>query len=191
VAAARAGSEDDAEQAALLAAYPFERWNPAERDLAPPLAVDVAGADCHAAGLADLLDGRLKILLRVSGPCPAAPLARLVAPRTYVLQTDAETDLQGLVAWDGPGVAALVPEGVARFCHDPGAEPGQRLHVAHVPDGALRPVGGASAAQQAEDLALLAAWAGAQPAPASTPDVDDPAGRLAAWLLQQTDLRDV
>jgi hypothetical protein len=186
----RAERYDPAEHGDLLSAYPFARWGAAQRRLAPPLVVDLAGADCKAAALADLLDGGFKCVLRVRDACPAAPLARLVGPRTYVVQTDAPDALEAFGAWPGPGVAALVPEGAARFRHDPaaGTAVDSRLVIDHLPEGPMHAVGGVSAAQQQEEVEMLAAWT-AVPAPTTEGEVgDDPAGKLAAWLLQQAPL---
>ena len=190
VAAVRAERYDPAEHGDLLDAFPFARWGAAERRLAPPLVVDLAGTDCKAAALSDLMDGGFKCVLRVRDACPAAPLARLVTPRTFVVQTDDPASLEAFAAWEGAGIAALVPEGAARFHHDPraGASAAERLLVAHLPDKPLRSVGGVSAAQQQEEIGMLAAWAQAAPAPADVSVGDDPAGKLAAWLLQQARL---
>ncbi len=65
----------------------FEQWGRSERRAAPPLVVRVDGADLHAGGLADFLDGAVHIVLVVDGPCAPAPLVRLVTPGTFVLQT--------------------------------------------------------------------------------------------------------
>jgi hypothetical protein len=105
-----------------------------------------------------------------------------------------------LVTWEGPGVAALVHPAAARFVHDPraGRTPAERLWVAYLPaEPPRRAIDGISAAQQAEELALLQALA--QPAPpapsvvAATPSAApeaqaaDPAAQLAAWLLAQAE----
>jgi hypothetical protein len=183
-------------------ALPFAAWTKAERRLAPPLVVRLQGGDLRAAALAEFLDGRLRIVLVVEGDCPPAPLARLIAPGTYVLQTHDGSGLDRLAAWEGPGVAALVPESAARFVHDPaaGVAVHERITIGHLPDRAPRKaIGGLSAAQQAEELELLRslavrpagpAPAGAEPAPVGTGG-GEPADRLAAWLLSQVDLSDL
>jgi len=187
VTAIRGGTYDDDLHAGWLEAYPFARWSAAERALAPALFIEVAGADLRAGSLGPFLDGRLKIVVSVSAPAPVAPLARLIAPRTFVLQTDDPRAVEALAAWKGPGAAALVPEGAARFCHDPAAG---GLRLDHRPGGRPRPVGGTSAAQQEEDLALLQAWSGVGgAAPSSVAAApSDTAGQLATWLLQQANL---
>jgi hypothetical protein len=120
----------------------------------------VNGADLRADALAEYLDGRQKLVLLVRGACTPAPLVRMVTPGIFVLQAAAETELAGLAAFDGPGVAALVPEPVARFAHDPLGDDtgGRRLTVTHLPAEASRTaVGGWSVWQQREELAQLAA----------------------------------
>jgi hypothetical protein len=173
----------------------FRQWTRAERLLAPPLVVEVAGADLHVHGLAEYMDGAQKIVLLVSGPAAPAPLARLIAPRTFVMQAIDATAVARLAAHDGPGIAAVMPEGAVPFVHDParGGSIAQRLEVAGaLPQPTLRGIAGGSVRQQAEDVALLAELvslaslvpAAEEPAePAATP-----ADQLAAWLLRQTDL---
>jgi hypothetical protein len=174
----------------------FRHWTKAERLIAPPLIVEVAGVDLHAAGLADYLDGAQKIVLLADGPAPAAPLARLVAPHTFVMQTSDAAALARMADYDGPGVAAVLPDGAATFVHDPtrGASLAQRLEIGSLPSPPQRALAGFSVRQQAEDLAWLAELArlasSAQaevPAAAEEPAVTS-ADQLAAWLLRQTDL---
>ena len=130
-------------------------------------------------------------------------LARLIAPGTFVLQTSDATGLERFAAWDGPGVLALVPDEAARFVHDPaaGATVWDRLTVTFLPSEPPRkPIGGLSAAQQAEELALLAALASKPAGAAVEPGAGsgsvaaaaaaDPVDKLAAWLLRQADQGD-
>lgn len=177
---------------------PFAQWSRNERLLAPPLVVDVAGGDLRAAALAEFMDGRQRIILVVDGECPPAALARLIAPGTFVLQSQDGFDLDRLVAWQGPGIAALVPEGAAQFVHDPGAK--ERLQIRGLPERPpRRPIAGLSVAQQLEELDLLRSLtsrAGGPPSAAAEGDsataaAADPADRLANWLLSQVDLSDV
>jgi hypothetical protein len=180
---------------------PFAQWTKSERQVAPPLVVRLLGSDVRAAGLAEFLDGRQKIVLVIEGECPPAPLARLITPRTFAVQTTDATGLERFAQWDGPGIAALVPESAARFVHNPAAGNAawERLAVAHVPsDAPRRTMGGLSPAQQIEDVELLRTLATRPPAgaPAGSAPADpgpdaDPAERLAAWLLRQADLRDL
>ncbi len=193
VSLARAGRYREAEHATLLDGFPFERWNGAERRMAPPVVVEVGGGDLRPSGLADYLDAAQKIVLVVHGECPPAALVRLVSPGIFVLQTVDETGLDRFAAADGPGVAALVPDTAARFTHDPsgGSSLVDRVQVDFLPDKLpRRTLAGLSAAQQAEDLAQLAALSTASAAqgPSSeTTKAVDPAEKLAAWLLRQAD----
>ena len=92
-----------------------ERWNRAERTVAPPLVVEVEGGDLRPAGLADYLEGSQAIVLLVRKPAPPAALARLVTPGTLVVQDTDPAALEALADWDGPAVIAVVPEGAAVF----------------------------------------------------------------------------
>lgn len=181
----RSGRYHAQEHGALLDAFPFRRWNRAERQIAPPLVVEVDGADLHAGALADLLDGTMKILLLVRGPMAPAPLVRLLTPGVLVMQTADADALDAAGRFAGPAVAALVPEGSARFVHDPaaGGAMHQRLRIDFLPeDAALGPIDGTSAAQQREELALLRELAAAPPvriAPSASPQ-SPPAAVAAA-----------
>ena len=153
----RSGHGDPAD-AGLPGPFPFRRWNRAERQIAPPLVVEVPGAALHAGGLAEYLDGAQKIVLLVRPPAPPAALARLITPGVLVMQTTEAGDLEEIGRFAGPAVAALVPEGAARFVHRPGTgrAPGDRLSVQHLPDeSAIRPLDGMSAFHQREELGLL------------------------------------
>ncbi|HET9012284.1 MAG TPA: hypothetical protein VFN38_10755, partial [Gemmatimonadaceae bacterium] len=123
--AVKAGSYRAEQQATALRAFPFRRWSRGERQLAPPLVVSVDGADLHGGALAEYLDGQQKIVVVARGPTSPAPLARLITPRCYVAQladgaSPAPAGLAPVAAFDGPAVAALVPDSAARFVHDPG-----------------------------------------------------------------------
>lgn len=182
--------------APALERFPFAQWNRAERKLAPPLVVEARGADLWAASLAEFLDGRVKLVLLVMGDVSPAPLVRLIAPSTYVQQAGAASELAGFVSWDGPGVAALVPDSAGRFVHDPkgGRTAAERLRIEHLPaEPPRKGIDGISADQQADELAMLVSLsqptgvaAGEKPAGGSAPA--DPVDQLAAWLLAQTDL---
>jgi hypothetical protein len=157
--------------------------------------VEARGADLLAAGLAEFLDGHVKLVLVASGDTSPAPLARLIAPGTYVQQAGASPNLAGFVAWEGPGIAALVPEGCGRFVHDPkaGRTASERLRIEHLPDPPRKGIDGISVTQQADELALLASLS--QPtgipvrgAAAAAQPAADPAEQLSAWLLAHTDL---
>jgi hypothetical protein len=180
----------------------FRHWTRMERTVAPPLVAAVSGADVQAAGLAEYMDGGQKIVLIVDGPMAPAPLARLVAPAAFVMQTHDVSAIERLAAFDGPGIAAVVPDSplVALFTHDPTGGPvlSQRLSIERLPEAPRRGVAGGSVRQQVEELAWLAELArlavppaaatdaatdGQKPVPAVTP-----ADQLAAWLLSRTDL---
>lgn len=178
----------------------FRQWTKAERALAPPLVIEVAGSDLHPAGLAEYLDGAQKVVLLVDGPAAPAPLVRLISPATFVMQTADPTRLVRLAAFDGPGIAALMPDGCATFVHDParGESLAQRLEVGELPAPAPRAAAGGSIRQETaelawlQELARLASQSRAAPADEATPEpAVTPADQLAAWLLRQTDLTGV
>jgi hypothetical protein len=156
-----------------LEPFPFRRWNRAERQIAPPLVVEIAGSAVHAGALAEFMDGAQKIILIVQPPAPPAALARLVTPGVLVMQTTEPKELEEAGRFGGPAVAALVPEGAACFVHRPaaGRAPGERLTASFVPDESeIRPLDGMSAFHQREELALLRELAAARPAaPAAGP----------------------
>lgn len=202
VARVRAGRAADG---VLLEPFPFRRWNRAERQIAPPLVVEVPGAALHAGALAEFLDGAQKIVLIVQPPAPPAALARLVTPGVLVMQTSDAAELAEVGAFPGPAVAALVPEGAARFVHRPGAgrTPGERLAVHELPDpSAIRPIDGMSAWHQREELGLLKELTGSSARVQGSSERQEPPGtghlnlepalpdadRLAAWLLKQAEL---
>lgn len=202
----RASEYRAGEHSRMLEFFPFSEWNRAERGMAPPLVVELDGADLHVGGLADFLDGSIKLVLVVRGESPPASLVRLITPGVLVLQTADPAELACLDDWPGPAVAALVPDTAARFLHQPARDAGPaRLRVDHLPGEPPRvALGGLTAFQQKEELrqlAFLADPARLAMAPANgaqgvadagganaAPIAADPAGQLAAWLLQQTDL---
>jgi hypothetical protein len=184
-------------------------WNRAEREIAPPLVVEVDGGDLQVGGLAEFLAGGQKIVLLVRGAAPAAPLVRLLTPGVFVMQTGDAGDLTRLAGVAGPALCAVMPEGTARFVHVPGTTPvSQRIAVEQLPaDQTVPAVGSFTSFQQREELGWLRALATA-PTVATAPAAiegekeDGRAGegaraseaegetvdRLAAWLLSQTDL---
>jgi hypothetical protein len=192
----RSGRVPQEDPLALLDGYAPARWNRAEREIAPPLVVELEGGELRGAGaLGELLQGTQKVVLLVRGACPPAALVRLITPGVLVLQAADGEALTRLTAVAGPAVV-LVGEGVVAFAHDPagGARLAERLTVGAVPTEPVRGALGAyTRAQQTEDLAQLAALAEAvRPAPAAAGAVaSNPADLLAAWLLGQADLADV
>lgn len=198
------GSLNSGKNDKLLGPLEFEGWNIAERQVAPPLAVEIDGADLRAGELAEFLDGNVKIVLVVRGETSPAPLVRLLTPSTFVLQTADETGLDRFAAFDGPAVAAVLPESAARFVHDPtvGEGPWDRLEIVHVPEEApKKAVGGISVRQQADEMEQLKALARctgeASPAAEDEEPIaeqmisDHPVDQLAAWLISQADLSDM
>ncbi len=194
----RGGRYVPAEHDRLLDGAEFRAWNRAERRFAPPLVIEVNGADLHAGALLDFADGREKLVLVVRGEAPPAALVRCVTPGTFVLQTVDGAGLELLAGFEGPAIAALVPEGAAVFLHDPrkGAEPWQRLSLMPLPEAPKKAIGGASAWQMNEDLKMLKDLArtpfavpgvqGQKAAPAM--GASDAVDRLATWLIDSAGL---
>ena len=179
-----------------LQRFPPNKWNKAERDFAPPLVVEVEGQDLRPASLAELLEGGQKIVLVVNGPAAPAPLVRLLTPGVTVIQTDDPADLAILGAVNGPGIAALLPEGCANFMHVPGEgkDLNQRLVVGRLPETEpKRALGSISAFQQTEELRQLASLvsrpeakeATSEEKAAGVPPMDE-AGQLASWLIHKS-----
>lgn len=183
--------------ARLLEPHEFRSWRTVERRFAPPLVVVTDGADLQASALLDFADGHEKIVIVVRGPASPAPLARCISPGTLVLQTVDGSGLDRVAAFDGPAVAAMLPEGCCVFLHDPaaGKEPWQRITVKHIAPVPKKAIGGQSAWQMSEDLRVVTdlattpftvptTGAGATPAVGAADATD----RLAAWLIGQADL---
>ncbi|MCX5765753.1 MAG: hypothetical protein NTZ43_00830 [Gemmatimonadetes bacterium] len=193
----RGGRYVEADHASMLDPLQFGGWNRSERRAAPPLVVRVAGVSVRATDLASFADGHVKLVLVVSGDCAPAPLARLITPGTFVLQTTDASGLDRVALFDGPAFAALMPAGAATFVHDPalGRESWQRLTVSFIPDAPKKAVGAMSTWQQLEELKQLADLArtpfsvpnaGGNAAPAM--GASDAADRIASWLLTQSGL---
>ena len=195
-ATAQRGAASGLDEDAALDLFPFGEWNAAQRSLAPPLVITVAGADLNAGALASFLDGAQKIVLIATGDCAPAPLVRLITPSVFVAQVYEPEDLDRFAAWPGPAVAALVPRTCARIVHDPsrGNAFWQRLAIEVPPERRVSRLGGLTAGQQNEELHHLIALASGPEAMAqaredtSVPRAAEPADRLAAWLLQQAGL---
>jgi hypothetical protein len=161
--------------------------------------VEVDGQDLKVGSIGELMSGNQKVVLVVNGKAAPAPLVRLITPGVTVMQTDDPAELAVLTAHDGPAVAALMPEGCAKFIHSPlaGGTLNQRLSVSFVPEKEPnRPLGSITAFQQAEELKQLEALGNAvQSVPAEEAEaaVDGPppmdeAGQLASWLISQADV---
>lgn len=178
----------------VLEAFAPNLWNRAEKGSAPPLVLEVEGQDLKASSLGDLLEGSQKIILVVNGPAAPAPLTRLITPGVTVVQTDDPSELAALTATPGPGIAALMPAGAAKFIHAPGGKTlHERLTVSFLPEKEpKKALGSISAFQQVEELRQLRALAASVQAPtvpkeepaSGKPEMDE-AGQLAAWLIHQ------
>lgn len=195
---ARTGRFDPDEHMALLGSLPFRKWNRSERRMAPPLVVELSAEDLFPVGLGEFLDGVVKIVLVVKGPTTPAPLARLITPGTFVVQTADPKELEALATSPHPGVGLLFDEEraeQARFTHDPdaGDAPWKRLKVENMPEQAE--VGrGRRAPTWLEELRHLQALSRAPLAMAGATEAQvaadtgevEPVDQLAAWLLSQT-----
>ena len=190
--AVRGGRYDRAAHDPLLDPIGFHSWSKAARRFAPPLIVTLEGSDLHPGALTEYADGREKIVLVVRGAAAPAPLARCVTPGTLVLQTNDGTGLDRVADFNGPAIAAVMPEGSAVFLHDPlaGREPWQRLTVRTIGEVPKRALGGMSAWQMTEDRTLLGDLARTPFAipttggpPVQALGADDAMDRVAAWLL--------
>jgi hypothetical protein len=173
----------------LLNGLAYADWSKAERALAPGLVIELGGEDFTPSQVAPYLDAGMKMVFVVEGDAPAAALARLVTPGVFVQQTTGDDGLEAFSAFEGTAVAALLPPGAASFVHDPaaGETTYERFTTLDLPrEIRKRAIGGISAGQQAEDLALLKTLA-VVPTP-SGEAASDPAGKLSAWLLSQTSL---
>ncbi len=181
----------------VLESFPPTLWNSAEKSCSPPVVVEVDGQDLKVGSIGELMSGNQKIVLVVNGKAAPAPLVRLITPGVTVVQTDDPADLAALGVNDGPGVAAILPEGCAKFIHSPaaGESLAERLTVSFLPETEPnRPLGSITAFQQAEELKQLAGLAAAQTpvsgeAVASNgdgPPAMDEVGQLASWLIHQS-----
>jgi hypothetical protein len=175
--------------AGLLERYPFAQWSRSERSLAPGLVIDLPGSVFTPASVVPFLDRAMKIVFVAEGDAPAAALARVVSPGVFVQQETGDAALEAFAAFQGTAVAALMPGDAASFVHDPAA--GETTYERFVSltfpkEVRKRSIGGISAAQQAEDYALLETLS-VVPTP-SGDAASDPAGKLSAWLLSQADL---
>lgn len=189
---AKNGAYKEDKHAATLERFPFAQWNSSERALAPALVVNVSGEDFKPSSVVPLLDTNMKIIFNVSGDAPAAALSRVISPRVFVQQINGEPDLKAFADYKGIAVAALLPETAVSFVHDPsaGSTTYERfVSIAFPKEVRKRPIGGISPAQQAEDYSLLESLS--VPPEIAGEAASDPAGKLSAWLLSQTNLADL
>lgn len=196
---ARSGRFDPDKHMSLLGSLPFRKWNRAERQMAPPLVVELGSEDLFPIGLGEFLDGAVKIVLVVKGHTTPAPLARLITPGTFVVQTSDPADLEALASSRHPGVGLLFDEErdeQARFVHDPdaGDVPWKRFQVTNMPEQAKDVGRGRRAPAWLEELTHLQTLAKAPLAMVGVTAEDGsaeeeeakPVDQLAAWLLSQT-----
>ena len=186
---AKRGQYREEEHELLLDGLAWSDWSQAERALAPGLVIELSGEDFVPGQVAPYLDAGMKIIFVVDGDAAAAAMSRLVTPGIYVQQAEAGSSLEAFTAFNGAAAAALLPHGAVEFVHDPdaGETTYERFTTLEFPrEIRKRAIGGISAAQQAEDLALLETLS---VVPGVTGDAaSDPAGKLSAWLLSQTNL---
>ncbi|MGA9574933.1 MAG: hypothetical protein WBS20_13415 [Lysobacterales bacterium] len=189
---ARNGAYKEDKHAESLLRFPYATWNSSERALAPALVVNVSGSDFKPSSIVPLLDTNMKIIFVVSGDAPAAALARVISPRVFVQQITGDADLKAFSAYKGIAVAAFLPDTAVSFVHDPsaGSTTYERFVSIVFPNEVRkRPIGGISPAQQAEDYTLLESLS--VPPEIAGEAASDPAGKLSAWLLSQTNLADL
>lgn len=177
--------------------YPFREWTNGERRLAPPVVLRLDGQDLSPFELGALMDGWVRLILLVDGPCAPAPLARLISPGVFVAQSDDAKIVEGIADFDGPAVVAVMSGAEARFVHDPraGSAVWQRISITRVPEATpKKSLGARSAWQQRDDLAHLQALAAAPSLRATLSEEmlagvgatnSDPTERLTEWLLAQ------
>ena len=186
---AKRGKYREEEHAAMLESLPFPEWNSAERTLAPGLVIESSGADFTPSVIVPFLDENSKFVFNVYGDAPAAALSRVISPGVFVQQETGDSALDAFSEFDGMAVAALLPEGAVSFVHDPaaGETSFERFVSLEFPkEVRKRAIGGISIAQQAQDYALLESLS-VLPVPTGNA-ASDPAGKLSAWLLSQSDL---
>ena len=186
---AKRGQYRDEEHSELLEKFPFPRWNKSERALAPALVIELCAADFKPSLIVPFLDAHSKFIFNVSGDAPAAALSRVISPGVFVQQETGDAALDAFSEFEGPAVAALLSPTAVSFVHDPsaGETTFERFVSLEFPKEVKKlAIGGISVAQQAQDYALLESIS---VVPVPTGDAaSDPAGKLSAWLLSQTDL---
>ena len=189
---AKNGAYKEEKHAATLERFPYAIWNSSERALAPALVVEVSGADFKPSAIVPLLDTNMKVVFNVRDDAPAAALSRVISPRVFVQQESGNEKLEAFTAYKGIAVAAFLPDTAVSFVHDPsaGSTTYERFVSITFPNEVRkRPIGGISPAQQAEDYTLLESLSVPPEIAGDAPS--DPAGKLSAWLLSQTNLSDL
>ena len=174
-----------------LMRFPYAVWNSTERSLAPALLVEVSGQDFKPSAIVPLLDTNMKIVFSVSGDAPAAALSRAISPGVFVQQEIGDASLEAFSAFKGIAVAAFLPSTAVSFVHDPSSGSTVYDHFVSLTfpkEVRKRSIGGISPAQQAEDYTLLESLS--VPPELTAEAASDPAGKLSAWLLSQTNLSD-
>lgn len=193
---AKVGNYIEAEHGGWFDAYLYKNWSAVQRNLAPAIVVELADGSAQATNIGEYVDGNFKAILVYGEDCPPAPLARLITPGVFVLQTSDCLGLDDFLSFEGPGIAAVVPQGAARFAHDPrrGSTLAQRLVGVEIPDSlSLRHSGGLSVTQQQQDLAQLQALASAETLTAAAEEPAakaNPVDKLAAFLLGNAHLEE-
>ena len=186
---AKNGAYKEDKHAATLERFPYAQWNSSERALAPALVVEVSGHDFKPSAIVPLLDINMKIVFVVDDDAPAASLSRVISPGVFVQQETGDAKLEAFKAFMGVAVAAYMPSNAVSFIHDPsaGSTTYERFVSIQFPSEVRkRHIGGISPAQQAEDYTLLESLS--VPPEIAGEAASDPAGKLSAWLLSQTDL---
>jgi hypothetical protein len=186
---AKNGAYKEDKHAETLQRFPYATWNSSERALAPALIVEVSGSDFKPSAIVPLLDTNMKVVFIVDGDAPAAALSRVISPRVFVQQETGDASLDAFADYQGIAVAAYLPDTAVSFVHDPsaGSTTYERfVSVTFPKEVRKRPIGGISPAQQAEDYTLLESLS--VPPEIAGEAASDPAGKLSAWLLSQTDL---
>ena len=188
---AKNGAYKEDKHADTLMRFPYAVWNSTERSLAPALLVEVSGQDFKPSAIVPLLDTNMKIVFNVSGDAPAAALSRAISPGVFVQQEIGDASLEAFSAFKGIAVAAFLPSTAVSFVHDPSSGTTVYDHFVSLvfpKEVRKRPIGGISPAQQAEDYTLLESLS--VPPELTAEAASDPAGKLSAWLLSQTNLSD-
>ena len=186
---AKNGAYKEDKHAHTLKRFPYAVWNSSERALAPALLVEVSGHDFKPSAIVPLLDTNMKIVFNVSDDAPAAALSRVISPGVFVQQETGDASLDAFAAFKGIAVAAYLPSTSVSFVHDPSSGSTVYDHFVSLKfpkEVRKRAIGGISPAQQAEDYTLLQSLS--VPPELAPEAAEDPAGKLSAWLLSQTNL---